>query len=51
MNKYQLGKIYEIVDNTSDMIYNGSTCQELEKRLKGHEYGYKNFKIYKHKFT
>ena len=35
MNKYQSGKIYKIVDNTSDMINVGSTCLELEKRLSG----------------
>ena len=48
MNKYQSGKIYKIVDNTSDMIYIGSTCQELVKRLQGHEYDYKNYKTNKH---
>ena len=37
MNKYNSGKIYKIIDNTSDMIYVGSTCKTLQQRLKGHE--------------
>ena len=40
---YNNGKIYKIVDNTSDMIYVGSTCKTLEKRLKQHESHYKSF--------
>ena len=30
------GKIYKIVDNTSDRIYIGSTTKELDQRLQGH---------------
>ena len=44
MNKYNNGKIYKIVDNTSDMVYVGSTCITLKQRLKNHEYHYKSFK-------
>jgi hypothetical protein len=40
---FKNGKIYKIIDNTSDMIYVGSTCYSLEDRLKGHE---KTFKTY-----
>ena len=43
MNKYETGKIYKIVDNTSDMIYVGSTCQTLEQRLQRHESDYRAF--------
>ncbi len=42
-SKYCNGKIYKIVDNTSDMIYVGSTCKTLINRLKAHEYKYKFF--------
>jgi predicted GIY-YIG superfamily endonuclease len=43
MNKYNSGKIYKIVDNTSDMIYVGSTCKSLEQRLNRHEHQFKSF--------
>ena len=49
--KYQSGKIYKIIDNTSDMIYIGSTCQTLEQRLKGHEQQFKSFKAGKKIFV
>jgi len=42
---YQNGKIYKIVDNTSDMVYVGSTCKTLQQRLKGHEHNFKGFKL------
>jgi len=36
-NKYQRGKIYKIVDNTTDNIYIGSTCEPtLARRLAKH---------------
>ena len=41
---YQNGKIYKIVDNSSDMIYIGSTCKTLQQRLKSHQ---KDYKLYK----
>jgi hypothetical protein len=36
-NKYSNGKIYKIVDNTSDKVYIGSTCKSLKQRLTAHE--------------
>ena len=39
------GKIYKVVDNSSDMVYIGSTCNTLEMRLKQHESQYKGFKL------
>ena len=44
MNKFENGKIFKIVDNTSDMIYVGSTYKKLEQRLKQHQANYKSFK-------
>ena len=43
-SKYQSGKIYKIIDNTTDMIYVGSTCKSLEQRLNRHEHQFKSFK-------
>ncbi len=34
---YSQGKIYKIVCNKTGLIYIGSTCSTLEKRLKRHE--------------
>ena len=45
MNKFQNAKIYKIIDNTSDLIYIGSTCKTLNQRLKQHEYNFKCFKL------
>jgi hypothetical protein len=43
-NKYQRGKIYKIVDNTTDKIYIGSTCENtLARRLAGHVKDYKYY--------
>jgi hypothetical protein len=50
MNKFINAKIYKIVDNTSDMIYIGSTCETLYKRLVNHERCYKCFKLGKYHF-
>ncbi len=50
-NKFQHAKIYKIVDNSSDLIYIGSTCESLNKRLRGHEMNYKSFKSGKSRFT
>jgi len=36
MPEYQNAKIYKIVDNTSNMVYIGSTCKPLKQRLSGH---------------
>jgi hypothetical protein len=44
MVNYQLGKIYKIVDNTSDKIYIGSTCEPtLARRLAKHTSNYKDY--------
>ncbi len=51
MNKFQNAKIYKIVDNSSNLIYIGSTCKTLNSRLKQHERSYKSFKSGKSKFT
>ena len=43
---YSQGKIYKIVDNTTDNIYIGSTCQKyIRKRLSEHVYDYKGYLI------
>ena len=42
---YQNAKIYKIVDNTTDMVYIGSTCKTLEQRLRQHEKNFKGFKL------
>jgi inorganic triphosphatase YgiF len=42
-NKYSNGKIYKIVDNTSDKVYIGSTCKTLKRRLTAHEEYYRNY--------
>ena len=44
MVKYELAKIYKIVDNTNGKIYIGSTCEPtLARRLAGHRNDYKFF--------
>ena len=44
MPDYSKGKIYKIVDNTSDMVYVGSTCEPtLARRLAGHVGNYKQY--------
>lgn len=40
---YQNGKIYKIWSLSSNLIYIGSTTQELNKRLAGHIRSYKNY--------
>ena len=40
---YSNGKIYKIIDNKSDMIYVGSTCQTLHQRIQKHKSDYKSF--------
>jgi hypothetical protein len=51
MNKFQNAKIYKIIDNTSDLIYIGSTCKTLNQRLKKHEYDYKQYIDRKYHFV
>jgi hypothetical protein len=44
MVNYQLGKIYKIIDNTTNKIYIGSTCEPtLARRLAKHTSNYKDF--------
>jgi len=43
ISKYQKGKIYKIVDNTSDMIYIGSTIQSLSNRKAKHKNKYQTY--------
>ena len=42
--KYLNSKIYKIVDNTNGNIYIGSTCYNLEQRLRNHVSKYKTYK-------
>ena len=42
-NKLDKGKIYQIVDNTNNNIYIGSTCKTLKERLSEHKCSYKRF--------
>jgi hypothetical protein len=51
MNKFDNAKIYKIIDNTSDLIYIGSTCKTLNQRLKKHEYDYKRYIDRKYHFV
>ena len=44
MIDYKNGKIYRIIDNTSEMVYIGSTCQTLTQRLAGHVRDFNRFK-------
>ena len=49
---YQLGKIYKIVDNTTDKCYIGSTTEPtLARRLAGHVADYKRWLKGKYKFV
>jgi hypothetical protein len=44
MVNYNLAKLYKIVDNTTDAIYIGSTCEPtLARRLAGHVAHYKRY--------
>ncbi len=43
-NKYQRGKIYKIISNQTDLVYYGSTIEEvLTNRLSGHRCSYKRW--------
>ncbi len=49
---YSQGKIYKIVDNTTDNIYIGSTCQKyIRKRLSEHVSTYKGYLKGKRRYT
>ena len=46
MPNYQLGKIYKIIDNTSDQLYIGSTCEPtLARRLAGHVRDHRRYSL------
>ena len=49
-SKYCNGKIYKIIDKSSDMIYVGSTIRTLNQRLGMHISQFKSFKAHKAKF-
>ena len=36
-NRYNNGKIYQIINNIDDMVYIGSTCLPLRKRIYNHK--------------
>ena len=40
--RYQTGKIYQIVNDVNDQVYIGSTCMPLSKRLYSHKKDCKN---------
>ena len=42
-SKLNEGKIYQIVDNTNNNKYIGSTCKTLNQRLSKHKNNYKSF--------
>lgn len=43
MPDYSLCKVYKIISNQTDLIYIGSTCQELSQRLASHRRDYKRY--------
>lgn len=45
------GNIYRIVSKNSNKIYIGSTCFEIDERLKKHELDYEFYNIYKEHYT
>jgi len=48
---YSKAKIYAIKSPNTDSIYIGSTCHELESRLKEHKYAYNSYNKGKNKYT
>jgi len=51
-NKYQRGKIYKIISNQTDLVYYGSTIEEvLTNRLSGHRQQYKSWLNGKHDYV
>lgn len=48
MVNYQLGKIYKLI-SPSGLIYIGSTCEILSKRLGGHKGDYKYYQKHKNR--
>ena len=43
MNRYENGKIYQIVDAGFNKCYIGSTCEKLSKRMERHRKDYKEY--------
>ena len=43
MNRYENGKIYQIVDVAYNKCYIGSTCESLSKRMNRHKHNYKQY--------
>ena len=43
-NKYTKGKIYQIIDNSNNKCYYGSTIERLSARMAGHRRKYKEYK-------
>ena len=43
MNRYEKGKIYQIVDVGFNKCYIGSTCESLSKRMERHRKDYKEY--------
>jgi hypothetical protein len=43
IDDYNYGKIYKIICNKTNLVYFGSTCQDLKQRLAGHESAYKRY--------
>ena len=50
MPDYTNGKIYKIIDNTTDMIYIGSTCNTLDVRIRQHIKHFNRWKLGKFAF-
>ena len=52
MNKYQKGKIYQIISNVTGDVYYGSTCEPtLARRLAGHRACYNSYKKGKNNYV
>ena len=51
MNRYENGKVYMIESASAGLIYYGSTCMPLAKRLHAHREGYKRYQNGKSHFV
>ena len=47
---YKKAKIYALKSPNSDLMYIGSTCTDLNIRLKGHIYAYNTYQKIKHQY-
>ena len=50
-NRFENSKVYKIVDNTTGLIYVGSTTQELNVRLSKHKSDYKRYLVGNYHFV